>query len=117
VNNFVFLARAGFYDGLKFPPRGAGLRHPGRRPGWHRRRRPGLHDPRREEQPAPYRWRPRDGEDRVAELGGSQSYITLGPQPSLDANYADFGQVTSGKDVASKIVVGDVIQKLTIEEK
>ena len=35
VNNFVFLAKQGFYDGLKWPRAAGGLRHPDREP--HRR--------------------------------------------------------------------------------
>jgi len=44
----------------------------------------------------------------------SQFYITLGPQPSLDGQYAVFGRVTSGMDAVNKIVKGDKIQSIRI---
>ena len=34
---------------------------------------------------------------------GSQFYICLAPQPSLDGQYTVFGQVTEGMDVVKKI--------------
>lgn len=34
---------------------------------------------------------------------GSQFFITVAPQPSLQGSYSVFGQVTSGQDVADKI--------------
>lgn len=46
---------------------------------------------------------------------GSQFYITLAPQPSLDNQYTVFGQVTSGMDVVGKIEQGDVIRSIRIE--
>ena len=42
VNNFVFLAEKGFYDGLTFHRIVRGLRDPGRRPEGRRHRRPRL---------------------------------------------------------------------------
>lgn len=47
--------------------------------------------------------------------GGSQFYICLGPQPSLDGQYTVFGQVTEGMDVVKQIAVGDVMESVTIE--
>lgn len=46
---------------------------------------------------------------------GSQFYICLEPQPSLDGQYTVFGQVIEGMDVVSTIQVGDVIESITIE--
>ena len=45
---------------------------------------------------------------------GSQFYITLAPQPSLDGQYTVFGQVVSGMDVVNAIKVGDTITSMTI---
>ena len=45
---------------------------------------------------------------------GSQFYITLAPQPTLDNQYTVFGQVVSGMDVVDAIVVGDIIESMTI---
>ncbi len=46
---------------------------------------------------------------------GSQFYICLAPQPSLDGQYTVFGQVTSGMDVVQKIQQGDLIESVVIE--
>lgn len=45
---------------------------------------------------------------------GSQFYICLGPQHSLDANYVVFGQVIKGNDIPKKIQKGDKIEKAAI---
>jgi cyclophilin family peptidyl-prolyl cis-trans isomerase len=44
----------------------------------------------------------------------AQFYITLGPTPFLDGNYAVFGRVTDGLDVARQIGVGDVMDRVYI---
>lgn len=46
---------------------------------------------------------------------GSQFYICLAPQPSLDGQYTVFGKVTAGMDVVMAIEVGDVIESVTIQ--
>ncbi len=46
---------------------------------------------------------------------GSQFYICLAPQPSLDGQYTVFGQVTSGMDVVQEIRQGDAIESIRIE--
>jgi len=47
---------------------------------------------------------------------GSQFYICLGPQPSLDGKYTVFGQVTAGMAVVDQIRVGDRMKTIRIEE-
>jgi len=44
----------------------------------------------------------------------SQFYITLADAPFLDGNYAVFGKVTEGMDVVESIVVGDKMNKVSI---
>jgi peptidyl-prolyl cis-trans isomerase B (cyclophilin B) len=46
---------------------------------------------------------------------GSQFYICLAPQPSLDGQYTTFGQVFEGLDVVHKLEVGSIIKSITIE--
>ena len=45
---------------------------------------------------------------------GSQFYICLAPQPSLDGQYTVFGQVVEGMDVVQALTVGDTIESVTI---
>ena len=46
---------------------------------------------------------------------GSQFYICLAPQPSLDGQYTVFGKVTEGMDVVKNLGVGSIIESITIE--
>ena len=46
---------------------------------------------------------------------GSQFYLCLGPQHSLDPSYTVFGQTIEGLDVIGQLRVGDVINSITIE--
>jgi peptidyl-prolyl cis-trans isomerase B (cyclophilin B) len=48
-------------------------------------------------------------------LGDSQMYITFAAQPKLDRDFTVFGQVTSGMDVARKLVVNDIIRRVTVK--
>jgi cyclophilin family peptidyl-prolyl cis-trans isomerase len=52
------------------------------------------------------------GDPRQAD---SQMYIAFAPQPQLDRNFTVFGQVISGMDVARKLVVNDVIRRVTVK--
>jgi len=47
---------------------------------------------------------------------GSQFYICLDAQPSLDGQYTTFGQVFEGLDVVEKIVKGDKMTQVTVKE-
>jgi cyclophilin family peptidyl-prolyl cis-trans isomerase/HEAT repeat protein len=48
------------------------------------------------------------------DTGGSQFFITLSPQPHLDARYTVFGHVVNGMDVADRIKPGDVFQRIRV---
>lgn len=41
--------------------------------------------------------------------GGSQIFITYGPQPHLDGKHAVFGQVTEGMEIVESLEIGDSI--------
>ena len=117
VNNFVFLAREGFYDGVTFhrvisnfmiqggDPTGSGRGGPGYKFEDETRNNPNKHG---------------TGSLSMANSGpntnGSQFFITHGPQPHLDGKHTVFGKVTSGMDVVNAIRQGDVITSVTITE-
>jgi len=134
VNNFVFLAKNGWYDGVTFhrvlsdfmaqggDPSGLGLGDPGY------------------SFPNEVTGLKFDKEGLLAmanagpDTNGSQFFITYGPAAQLDAadpakeaNYTIFGEVISGMDVARKLTprdpqqrpdfTGSVIKTIAIEEK
>ena len=116
VNNFVFLARDGFYDGLTFHrvvddfviqagcPEGTGRGGPG------------------------YRWddEPVQGEyiagavacaNAGANTNGSQFFIcTVDDRHKLGKSYNLFGQVVKGMDVVGQIRQGDVMRSVAVTE-
>jgi peptidyl-prolyl cis-trans isomerase B (cyclophilin B) len=117
VNNFVFLAREGFYDGVTFhrvigdfmiqggDPTGTGRGGPG------------------------YRFEdelignPLTHEAKVISMAnagpgtnGSQFFITHAPQPHLNGSHTVFGKVVSGHDVVDAIRQGDRVERVTISE-
>jgi cyclophilin family peptidyl-prolyl cis-trans isomerase len=126
VNNFVFLARDGFYNGVTFhrvipgfmvqggDPTGTGGGGPGYRfADEFSQRRHGT------------------GTLSMANAGpntnGSQFFITYAPTPHLDGKHSVFGQVIKGMDVMNKITPrdpsknpstkGDIIKTITIKEE
>jgi peptidyl-prolyl cis-trans isomerase B (cyclophilin B) len=127
TNNFVFLSCDGFYDGLVFHRVVNTPQNPfviqsgdpkGDDPAVAGRGGPGYQFA---NEISPNLKHDAAGVVAMANSGpntnGSQFYITLSPQPSLDGSYNIFGKVTSGIDVAQKIVQGDKILSVSIEEK
>lgn len=118
VNNFVFLAKDGFYDGILFhrvianfmvqggDPTGTGRGGPGYKFEDETRGNPLKHE---------------TGVLSMANAGpntnGSQFFITHGPQPHLDGKHTVFGKVVKGQDVVNAIRQGDSMKKVTITEK
>jgi peptidyl-prolyl cis-trans isomerase B (cyclophilin B) len=117
VNNFVGLARQGYYDGLTFHrvvpdfvvqggcPEGTGRGGPG-------------YKFRDEEVRGEYTL----GAVAMANAGpntnGSQFFITIDDcTRKLTKDYNLFGYVVDGMDVAQAVQVGDVMQKVTIDER
>ena len=127
VNNFVFLAREGFYDNTTFhrvipdfmaqagDPTGTGRGGPGYKFADE------FHSSLRHDKP---------GILSMANAGpntnGSQFFITHGPTPHLNDRHAVFGQVVEGMDVLLSISVrdpqtarvnGDAIHTIEITEE
>ena len=117
VNNFVALARDGFYDGISFhrviadfmvqsgDPTGSGRGGPGYK--FNDEFHPELvHDG--------------PGVLSMANAGpntnGSQFYITHVATNWLDNKHSVFGKVRSGQDVVDAIQQGDVMERVEIEE-
>jgi cyclophilin family peptidyl-prolyl cis-trans isomerase len=117
VNNFVSLARRGFYDGLKFhrvvpefviqggDPEGSGRGGPGYR----------FAD-------EPVKGEYTLGAVAMANAGpntnGSQFFICIDDcRQKLQPSYNLFGYVTSGMDVALGIRRGDVMRSVTVVEQ
>jgi peptidyl-prolyl cis-trans isomerase B (cyclophilin B) len=118
VNNFVFLAKQGFYDGLKFhrvisnfmiqggDPTGTGSGGPGYKFEDEVRNNPLKHET-----------NVISMANAGANTNGSQFFITHAPQPHLNGKHTVFGKVIEGQDVVNAIRQGDVMQKVTIAEK
>jgi cyclophilin family peptidyl-prolyl cis-trans isomerase len=118
VNNFVFLAREGFYDGLTFHRVEPGFVIQGGDPLGNGRGGPGYTVPAEIELPhvegAIAMARKGDQVNPTRASSGSQFYITLAPTPFLDGAYTAFGRVTEGMGVVKSIAVGDFIDTITI---
>jgi peptidyl-prolyl cis-trans isomerase B (cyclophilin B) len=118
VNNFVFLARDGFYDGVAFhrviadfmvqggDPTGTGTGGPGYKFA--------------DEKSALQLRHEGPGTLSMANAGpntnGSQFFITHVATDWLDGKHAVFGKVSKGQDVVDAIQVGDTIESVTIHE-
>jgi len=117
VNNFVFLAREGFYDGVSFhrvipdfviqggDPTGTGMGGPGYQFEDETKGNPLRHE---------------TGSLSMANAGpntnGSQFFIAHSPQPHLDGRHTVFGKVVVGQDVVNAIQQGDRMERVTIQE-
>ena len=118
TNNFVFLARQGFYDKLTFHRVEPDFVIQGGDPLGTGTGGPGYTVPAEIELPhvegAIAMARQGDEVNPTRASSGSQFYITLAPTPQLDGAYTVFGQVVTGMDVVQSIAIGDVIEKITI---
>lgn len=117
VNNFVFLAKDGFYNGTTFHRVIADFMIQGGDPTGTGRGGPGYRF--EDEFPAGFR-KHQVGSLSMANAGpntnGSQFFITHVVTPWLDGKHVVFGQVTSGQDVVNAVQQGDKLISVTISE-
>ena len=116
VENFVTLAKKGFYDGVTFhrvepnfvvqggDPKGNGTGGPGYT----------IKDEFNKQKHV--RGVLAMARTQAPNSAGSQFYITLAPAHFLDGQYTVFGRVTSGMEVVDKIKVGDKMKSVKITE-
>ncbi len=118
VNNFVFLARDKFYDGLTFHRVIPNFMAQGGDPDGDGRGGPGYRF--EDETRGNSRQKHLTGSLSMANAGpntnGSQFFICHGPQPHLDGKHTVFGQVTKGQDVVNSLKNGDVMTEVVITE-
>ena len=117
TNNFVFLAKDGFYDCLTFHRVEPGFVIQGGDPRGDGTGGPGYSIPGEFEGSNFVKGVIGMARSSDPNSGGSQFYIMLGDAHSLDGQYAAFGHLTSGQDVAEKIAVGDKIKEINIGEQ
>ena len=115
VNNFVTLARKGFYNGLTFhrvipdfmaqggDPNGTGTGGPGYT----------FQD---EFSSRTHQAGSLSMANSGANTNGSQFFICYTPQPHLNGKHTVFGQLTQGMDVLKKLVNGDKMNEVVITE-
>jgi cyclophilin family peptidyl-prolyl cis-trans isomerase len=117
VNNFVGLARQGYYDGLTFHrvvpdfviqggcPEGTGTGGPG-------------YKFRDEEVKGDYTLGAVAMANAGPDTNGSQFFITIDDcTRKLSKDYNLFGYVVEGMDVAQRVEVGDVMESVVVEER
>jgi peptidyl-prolyl cis-trans isomerase B (cyclophilin B) len=118
VNNFVFLAKDGFYDGLKFHRVITGFMIQGGCPNGDGRGGPGY---RFEDETAGNPNVHGAGMLSMANAGpntnGSQFFVTHTAQPHLNGKHTVFGQVIEGMDTVLAVRQGDEIQRVEIVEQ
>lgn len=120
VNNFVYLAQAGFYNGLTFHRVVPGFVIQGGDPTGTGRGGPGYTIPAEiglshtKGALATARLSDQVNPDRAS--SGSQFYITLDKTSHLDGSYTVFGQCVEGMSVVESIAIGDVIQEILITQ-
>lgn len=127
VNNFVFLAREGYFNGVTFHRVLEGFMAQGGDPTGTGSGGPGY-EFQNEDSDLTF---DKAGVVAMANAGrdtnGSQFFITFGPTPQLNGGYTIFGQVIEGMDVVNEITrrdpelnpdfEGDAIESITITEQ
>lgn len=117
VDNFVTLARKGFYNGLTFHRVVPGFVVQGGDPQGNGTGGPGYTIPAEFNQQKHVRGALAMARSQHPDSAGSQFYITYGAQPHLDGNYTVFGRVVAGMEHVDAIRQGDRMTTVTIVEE
>jgi peptidylprolyl isomerase/peptidyl-prolyl cis-trans isomerase B (cyclophilin B) len=117
VENFVTLARKGFYDGLTFHRVEPGFVVQGGDPDGTGTGGPGYTIKAEFNKRKHVRGTMAMARTQDPDSAGSQFYICFKPAPFLDGQYTVFGIVTKGMDVVDRIKVGDKMKTVKIVEK
>jgi peptidyl-prolyl cis-trans isomerase B (cyclophilin B) len=117
VENFVTLAKKGFYNGLTFHRVVPGFVVQGGCPKGNGTGGPGYTIPAEFNTNKHVRGSLAMARSQHPDSAGSQFYITYGAQPHLDNNYTVFGKVTSGMEHVDRIRQGDRMKSVTISEE
>jgi len=116
VANFVKLAKQGYYNGLRFHRVVPGFVVQGGDPKGDGSGGPGYTIKDEINSKIHLTGAVAMAKTAAPNSAGSQYYITLAAQPSLDGKYTVFGQVVEGMELVMKIRVGDIMKKITIVE-
>ena len=116
VNNFVFLVKEAFYNGISFhrvidnfmvqggDPTGSGMGGPGYK-----------FEDELSGNPLKHGSKVISMANSGPNTNGSQFFITHLPQPHLDGKHTVFGKVLQGEDVVDSIQQGDLINKASVD--
>jgi cyclophilin family peptidyl-prolyl cis-trans isomerase len=116
VENFVTLAKKGFYNGLTFHRVVPDFVVQGGCPKGDGTGGPGYTIPAEFNSKKHVRGTVAMARSQHPDSAGCQFYICYGPTPHLDRNYTVFGQVTSGMEHVDRIKQGDTMKTVEIQE-
>jgi peptidyl-prolyl cis-trans isomerase B (cyclophilin B) len=116
VENFVTLAKKGFYNGLSFHRVVPDFVVQGGCPKGDGTGGPGYTIPAEFNSKKHLRGTVAMARSQHPDSAGSQFYICYGATPHLDRNYTVFGQVTSGMEHVDQIKQGDKMKTVEILE-
>jgi peptidyl-prolyl cis-trans isomerase B (cyclophilin B) len=116
VENFVTLAKKGFYNGLTFHRVVPDFVVQGGCPKGDGTGGPGYTIPAEFNSKKHLRGTVAMARSQHPDSAGSQFYICYGATPHLDRNYTVFGQVTSGMEHVDRIKQGDRMTTVEIQE-
>jgi len=117
VNNFVFLAREGFYNGTVFHRVLANFMIQGGDPTATGRGGPGYRfQDELKENPRKHQVGSLSMANAGPNTNGSQFFITHVVTDWLDGKHTVFGQVKTGQDIVDAVQQGDELKSVTIQE-